>query len=370
MTHSLRVLLLVSDAFGGHGGIARFNRDLTEALSASGAVREVVVLPRRVPEAPKLPSEAIVQLPAPQNKASYSLRALRTAADGFDVVVCGHVNLLPVAAAARLLASRPGRAARLALILHGVDAWQPVAVPGLSGVDLVVSVSEFTMERFLDWSRFPRERSVVLPNTYDETLRPGPKPADLVRRYRLDGRDVVMILARLDTTDRGKGVAEMLAVLPALARARPTVSYLVCGNGDDRAWLADEARRHGVHDRVVFAGFVSEEEKAAHYRLADAFVLCGHQEGFGIVLLEAIACGIPVVASVADGSREAVLGGELGELADPADPESLRDAVLRALGRPTEDHRARLAAAFGRDVFTERVTGIVERLRAPDATAD
>ena len=76
--------------------------------------------------------------------------------------------------------------------------------------------------------------------------------------------------------------------------------------------LERKAASLGLKGNVVFAGRVSEAEKADHYRLADVFVMPGRQEGFGFVFLEAMACGIPVVASSVDGSREAVLNGELG----------------------------------------------------------
>ena len=98
-------------------------------------------------------------------------------------------------------------------------------------------------------------------------------------------------------------------MLPALAADVPDVAYLIAGDGDDRARLEKKAAALGVADRVVFAGYVPEEEKADHYRLADAFVMPGRGEGFGIVYLEALACGVPVVASSLDASREAVRDG-------------------------------------------------------------
>jgi glycosyltransferase involved in cell wall biosynthesis len=97
--------------------------------------------------------------------------------------------------------------------------------------------------------------------------------------------------------------------------------------------LEAKAQRLGLSDRVVFAGYVPEAEKVDHYRLADAFVMPGRTEGFGIVYLEALACGVPVVASSADASREAVREGALGALVDPDDPADLKRGIREALGQ-------------------------------------
>src|SRR2546427_8512593 len=114
----------------------------------------------------------------------------------------------------------------------------------------------------------------------------------------------------------------------------PDLMYLILGDGDDRIRLQEKARTRGLDRHVNFGGFIPEEQKADHLRVADAFVMPGRGEGFGIVYLEAMACGIPVVASKADASREAVLDGRLGVLADPGEPEEIRSAIKEALARP------------------------------------
>jgi glycosyltransferase involved in cell wall biosynthesis len=78
---------------------------------------------------------------------------------------------------------------------------------------------------------------------------------------------------------------------------------------------------------------IGEADKADYFRLADAFVMPGKGEGFGFVFLEALACGVPAVGSQLDGSREALRGGELGELANPTDPASVRECIHRALAK-------------------------------------
>ena len=88
--------------------------------------------------------------------------------------------------------------------------------------------------------------------------------------------------------------------------------------------------------------------------------MAGRQEGFGFVFLEAMASGIPVVASSLDGSREAVLDGKLGELADPDDREALKAAICRALRRPRQIPEG--LAFFCYDRFRERLHDILADL--------
>jgi glycosyltransferase involved in cell wall biosynthesis len=112
------------------------------------------------------------------------------------------------------------------------------------------------------------------------------------------------------------------------------VSYLVVGEGTDRERLERKAAELGVSARVVFAGFVSEKEKADHYRLADVFVMPGRGEGFGIVYLEALASGLQVVASSLDASAEVVLNRSFGRVVNPDRPGEIKAAVVELLKSP------------------------------------
>jgi phosphatidylinositol alpha-1,6-mannosyltransferase len=142
---------------------------------------------------------------------------------------------------------------------------------------------------------------------------------------------VMLTVARLAGRERAKGIDEVLESLTDIAREIPNISYLVVGEGSDRARLEEKAIALGVSDRVVFAGFVAEEEKADHYRLADAYVMAGRGEGFGIVYLEALACGLPIVASSLDASAEVVLNRSFGRVVNPDRPGELKAACLAVL---------------------------------------
>ncbi|NBT91041.1 MAG: glycosyltransferase, partial [Verrucomicrobia bacterium] len=141
----------------------------------------------------------------------------------------------------------------------------------------------------------------------------GPVPLDLRKRLGLEGKKVIYTLARLDPGERYKGIDEVMSVLPELVREIPDLIYLIGGKGTDRMRLEEKARSLGVADRVIFAGFVPEEEKADYYRLADLFMMPGWGEGFGIVYLESAACGVPVLGSTLDASAEVIRTAEIGE---------------------------------------------------------
>lgn len=372
----MRLLTLVTDAFGGRGGIAKFNRDLLASLCSHPATTEVVALPRVMtePVTRLMPDRLSYHPESSGSKAGYARAVVQMLATGghFDGVVCGHLNLLPLAALAAAWKRAP-----LLLIIHGIDAWQPpqgsvmatLTRRAVARVDAFVAVSTLTKERFLAWSGLPEERGFVVPNCIDASaFGPGPKRADLVARYGLEGKRVLLTLGRMDPAERYKGFDETMDAVAALVPDHPDLAYLICGDGDDRPRLEQKATDLGIADRVVFAGYIPEDEKADHYRLADAFVMPGRGEGFGIVYLEALACGVPVVASSLDASHEAVRDGLLGEVVDPNDAVSVRRGILNALATH-HDGVPDALSYFSFERFRDRWHRVIDRAFAGSETA-
>jgi asparagine synthase (glutamine-hydrolysing) len=332
-----RFLSFVTDAYGGHGGIALYNRDLLQALCSFPGCTRVVAIPRKMPNPPEpMPAKLVYVDTAVGGKLRYFATAIRLLRGdrSHDLVVCGHINLMPLAWLASRFLDVP-----LVLFIYGIDAWQPSKSPLANvltkRIHWVVSISEVTAKRFRSWVPAATQQLRVLPNAiHAEWYGPGAKSPALLARYGLAGKTVLMTLGRLASAERYKGFDEAIEALPDLGKVLPDVAYLVVGDGSDRERLEQKARAFGVADRVVFAGNVAEAEKADHYRLADVYVMPSQGEGFGFVLLEAIACGIPVIASSIDGGREAVRDGLLGALVDPDDRPQLVRAILAALRQP------------------------------------
>ena len=332
-----KILALVPDAFGGHGGIALYNRDLLSAICRLKIASEVIAIPRVMPhQSEPLPDGLTYITTALNSKVKYVFHVLLTVLlnRGFRLIVCGHMNLLPLAIMVKMITHAP-----LLLEIYGIEAWnQPNMLflrHLLKRVNCIISISEHTKRRFLEWSGVREENIQVLPNAINTSLYGmGPKNPALLDRYGLRGKTVLMTLGRLVSEEGYKGFDEIIDILPELSKEIPNIAYLIVGDGSDRRRLEEKARTLGTEDKVVFAGYISESEKADHYRLADVYVMPSQGEGFGFVYLEAMACGIPVVASSCDGSKEAVMDGKLGLLVNPRDRQEIKETTLKALKTP------------------------------------
>ena len=256
--HSLGVVMLLTDGFGGHGGIAKFNRDFLRALDGSALVTRIRVLPRliswRDPE--PIPESVVYDHRAAAGKLAF-LQRLAVHAwrdERIDFVICGHLHLLP---AAWLLARLRG--ARLALIVHGVEAWRrsgKTLVNRLAHrLDNFIAVSRFSAEQFARWSNVPMDKAFILPNCVDlDTFAPGSPDVGLLERYGLVSSKVMLTVGRMAARERYKGFDEVIEQMPGLLERFPDLKYLIVGEGDDRARL--EAKTHAMRlsDQVIFAG--------------------------------------------------------------------------------------------------------------------
>ncbi len=333
----MKALVLITDAFGGRGGIAKFNRDFISSLCSHPNCSVVVAIPRKklCDRLENLPPKLTYITSGVTGKLSYFLTVFNTIRTNskFDLIVCGHLYMLPLAWMVKLWTKAP-----ILMIIHGVEAWKPrkrLVNYCIKNLDGIVSVSQHTMDLFQAWANVPETQQFILPNSIAiEQYGYAPKNPELLSRYGLKDKTVLMTLGRLDSYERYKGFDEMIDLMPQLSTIIPNLTYLIVGEGPDRDRLEAKVRSLNIQKQVVFTGFITESEKADHYRLADAYVMPSKGEGFGIVFLEAMACGIPVVASKLDGSREAVRDGLLGILVNPDDPEEIKTGILEALQRP------------------------------------
>jgi phosphatidylinositol alpha-1,6-mannosyltransferase len=371
---TVRILALVGDCYGGRGGIARYNQDLFEALVRAGA--ELLVLPRLGDPAAASPPAGIRQRRPIFGRLVYSVASLWAAwrYRPVDVVFCGHVFMAPLA---WMLARLFG--ARYWLQIHGVDIWTPqngLKRAAVEAADLVTAVSRLTRSRLLGWTDLEPHRVRVLPNTVREIFAPGEASTAYRQRLGVDGCKVLLTVGRLASTERSKGHEQIFAALPALRMRFPNLVYVIAGDGDDRRRLEERAAELGFTSEVVrFLGYVPDEELPDLYRVADLFVMPSATEGFGIVYLEAAACGLRVLGGATDGSSDAICDESIGESVKPSDTQALYEAIVRLLGKGKTDpaaiepYRRPHFAATTRLIFADLMTSALRHVACSDKDA-
>ena len=180
-------------------------------------------------------------------------------------------------------------------------------------------------------------------------------------RARTSGPAELLFAGRLEYE---KGVQDLLAALPRIRRSHPGTTLTIAGDGTQRDWLMEQARKHRVGKAVRFVGPVDHTELVTLMHRCDAIVLPSRYEPFGIVALEAAATGVPLIVSTAGGLGEAVREPDTGLTFEPADVAGLAAAVRATLSDPGAAAqralraRARLTAEFSWAEVAERTASV------------
>ena len=353
-----RVLALFSALPGSGGGIARFDADWLEALQGITQAVDIHALVRGATVNPRPAGLRAEQITAARGRVGYACAAWRMARRLRPALIhCAHLHLAPLAA---WLARR--LRCRWQLQVHGIEAWDPPSPlrrRAVDQADLICCVSRYTRQRLLQWARIAPERVRVLPNTVADSFQPDPSAVLSAPALPTQGGPRLLTVGRLSAAEAYKGHDRVIAALPAVLQSHPELQYLIAGTGDDQPRLAAAAIAAGVAAHVHFLGAVPPAQLPALYRSVDAYVMPSRGEGFGIVFLEALACGTPVIALAGDGSADPLVDGVLGTLATP---ETLGDAILHTLARPRDP--LQLAAAtrlrFGRAAYGQHLQRLLQ----------
>ena len=202
--------------------------------------------------------------------------------------------------------------------------------------DAIIAVSRFTRDALLSEMSVEPAKIALIENGVDvDRFYEKPRPEALILRHGLQGKRIILSVGRL--VER-KGFDKMLLALPLVLERHPNAHYVIVGEGPFHAELERIAQEKGLSANVTFVGRVSDDELVDYYALCDIFALPnrempdGDTEGFGLVYLEANACGKPVISGLAGGVLDAVQDGVNGLAVDGREPDAIAAATLRILG--------------------------------------
>jgi len=232
--------------------------------------------------------------------------------------------------------------------------------------DVLVAISEDVRQGLMRTYRFAPGKVRLVVNGID-TDRFGSVSKEMAsgrrRALGIEGRPLIGTVCRLSAE---KGVPTLLEAFARLASSMPEARLLIVGDGAERPTCETRARELGVGDRARFLGM--REDVAAIYPLLDVYVQPSYTEGISLTILEASACGLPVIATAVGGNPEIVADGKSGRLVPPGDARALADAIQRtwadrqgafAMGRAA---RRRVVESFSLDRMVSDYVGLYHEI--------
>ena len=351
-TNTVLKTLVLTPSIQNPGGIQRYTRTLTSALQDILGLTSVHTIAISEPRV-----HAGTKKPAISASARWSF-AWQVVSEAVlwrpDLIICTHLSLGPAGWLASKITGRP-----YWVVAHGIEAWCDLPFQkrvALAHAKRLIVTSAFSRDQVIRRHKFGSKPVSSLPCTLDETLLSFEPAKGVACSCPSEDRRVVLTVARMDSSEQYKGHDVVLRALPSVVAKVPNLTYMVIGGGDDRSRLETLATELGLAKHVVFTGEISDSELAALYQRSEIFVLPARTvvdgsspkgEGFGIVFLEAMAFGKPVIGPRYGAPAELIRDGENGFLVEPEDPASVAEALLKLLINP---RMAREMGKAGRDL--------------------
>jgi phosphatidylinositol alpha-1,6-mannosyltransferase len=370
---TLRVIIGLFPELASAGGVQRAGRHLAAVMTEFASSRGMECRLLSLNDTPELHRMTVgtrefVFTGSARAKGRFTATALRTARRHAKLVLAAHPNLAPVVQAMRISAPRMNSI----VCTHGLEVWEPLSAlrrRALRHTNLILAPSRDTADHVATRQQVPRERIRVLPWALDPqfealvaaTPQPSPPPNFPAGR-------VILTVGRWLANERYKGMDTLISALPRLLADWPDLQLVAVGEGDDQAWLEQLADGCGVRSHVHFLSGLSYPEIAACYSACEIFALPSSGEGFGLVYLEAMARGKPVIGGAHGGAPEVIEDGRTGYLVQHGDAPQLATSIETLLADPALGRemgargRERVARDFRFSVFSKSLKKILREL--------
>jgi glycosyltransferase involved in cell wall biosynthesis len=231
---------------------------------------------------------------------------------------------------------------------------------------VIVTISKYSLEKIQQHYSIEAEKVRIVPNGVDvEKFKPPENVEASKRRFGLDNVPCVLFVGSLIPR---KGLHFLIEAAKEIVKVQPATKFLIVGGGPLKSNLTNFTERANLLDSFKFIGNLNEHDLATAYSCADVFVLPSIQEGQGIVLLEAQAAAVPVVAFNVGGVSEAISNGETGFLVNKGNSLELANALLRLLSdralreKMGESGRKFVTENFTWDICAERMLKIYQEV--------
>ena len=298
------------------------------------------------------------------NRLSFVRRAAAMALkEQPELALIGHINHAPLGSLLKRLLPN----LRQGVILYGVEAWfrlSRMKQRALREADFILSISDYTTQRVVEANGINPDHVYLLPAALEWKDEAGSEFAVSNSESRKSGIRLLSV-CRFEAGEQYKGIDTVIKALRGVVARIPDLEYSIVGTGNDLERHQRLVKEMGVAANVRFLGAIDDKALRECYRACDAFILPSDGEGFGIVYLEAMHYGKPVIAANSRAAPEVVKHNETGLLVDYGNVEQLAESISRlclnpnlreSLGRAGRD---RLQQNFTFDLFKEKLHRIL-----------
>ncbi|MDN3548751.1 glycosyltransferase family 4 protein [Mucilaginibacter aquaedulcis] len=335
-----KIILFTLQTFSTTGGIQKMTRTLGHSLQKIASANNWT---SELWSAYDNPADLMSQYVPRENFRGFGINKVKFALQALikppDIIILSHINLAIIG----LLIKLTNPKCKVWAIAHGIEIWRPLSFIQkslLQRCDKIICVSRYTRQQMIQRQQVAKEACVVLNNAIDPFMKlpdTFEKAAYLLERYGLnDKHRVIFTLTRMAATEKYKGYELVIEAISYLKKQFPDIRYVLSGKYDplEDIRIHDLISQYDLSEHIILTGFIEEHELVDHFLLADLFVLPSKKEGFGIVFIEALACGLPVICGNADGSVDAIRDGELGKAINTDNLTELHACIADYLDKP------------------------------------
>jgi glycosyltransferase involved in cell wall biosynthesis len=283
-----------------------------------------------------------------------------------DLILCNHINFTPLAFFYKKIFKIP-----YGFIAYGIDVWNLKNYSGLTNSNFIISLSQYTKNKILENNKNLKISILVINPIVDiERFKILDTKTKVFSQYNLPfNKKIILTICRLAKSEKYKGYDKVIQALPKILEQVKDAVYVLIGDGDDLVDVKKLIEELNFKEKVYLLGAIKNDFIPQILNTADIFIMPSKGEGFGIVFIEALACGVPVIAGNKDASKEALLNGELGILVDPDNVDEIAEAIIKVLKGEAPKHlydknylRQKVIENFSFEVFKNRVKIFLESI--------